>query len=49
MPYLGGLAMVLAFSLAMLVAALLRPPPSCLGEFDAVIGMAFVLKEVRII
>jgi UDP-GlcNAc:undecaprenyl-phosphate/decaprenyl-phosphate GlcNAc-1-phosphate transferase len=45
-PYLGGLAMVTAISIAVLAAALLRPPPSGSGELAAVMGMAFGLSVV---
>jgi UDP-GlcNAc:undecaprenyl-phosphate GlcNAc-1-phosphate transferase len=45
-PYLGGLAMVAAFSIAVVVAALVRPPESGAGELAAVMGMALVLSLV---
>jgi UDP-GlcNAc:undecaprenyl-phosphate/decaprenyl-phosphate GlcNAc-1-phosphate transferase len=45
-PYLGGLAMVGAFSLAVLVAALLRPPVSGRGELIVVLALALGLSVV---
>lgn len=45
-PYLGGLAMVAALSIAVLVAALVRPPESGAGELAAVVGMGLVLSLV---
>jgi UDP-GlcNAc:undecaprenyl-phosphate GlcNAc-1-phosphate transferase len=45
-PYLGGLAIVAAFSLAVLAATLIRPPRSGAGELAAVLGMAIALSVV---
>jgi UDP-GlcNAc:undecaprenyl-phosphate/decaprenyl-phosphate GlcNAc-1-phosphate transferase len=48
-PYLGGLAMVGAFSLAVLVAALLRPPVAGRGELIAVLAIALGLSVVGLL
>lgn len=48
-PYLGGLAMVGAFSLAVLGAALVRPPVTGRGELVVVVGLAFGLSVVGLI
>lgn len=42
-PYLGGVAIVVAFSAVVVGAALVRPPTSGLGELVAVFGVALVL------
>src|SRR4051794_27927083 len=42
-PYLGGAAIVTSFALVVLVAAILRPPPSGLGELATVLGLAVLL------
>jgi len=48
-PYLGGLAIVIAFSIAVLTAVLLRPPDAGSGELAAVVGMAVVLSLVGLL
>ena len=48
-PYLGGLAMVTALSLAVLVAALVRPPDDGASELAAVLGMAVALSIVGLV
>jgi UDP-GlcNAc:undecaprenyl-phosphate/decaprenyl-phosphate GlcNAc-1-phosphate transferase len=48
-PYLGGLAMVTALSVAVLVFASVRPPESGFGELAAVLGMAIVLSMVGLL
>jgi UDP-GlcNAc:undecaprenyl-phosphate GlcNAc-1-phosphate transferase len=48
-PYLGGLAMVTALSLAVVTAALLRPPDSGLHQLEAVLGMAVVLSLIGLL
>ena len=45
-PYLGGLAMVTAFSIAVLAAALLRPPDAGSDELAAMVCMAVLLSLV---
>jgi UDP-GlcNAc:undecaprenyl-phosphate GlcNAc-1-phosphate transferase len=45
-PYLGGLAIVTALSVAVLVATLLRPPPSKVDELAIVLGIALALSVV---
>jgi UDP-GlcNAc:undecaprenyl-phosphate GlcNAc-1-phosphate transferase len=45
-PYLGGVAMVSALSIAVLVAVLVRPPQSGAGELAAIVGIALVLGIV---
>jgi len=42
-PYLGGLAIVLAFAVTVLVAGVVSAPPSGLPQLAAVLGMALVL------
>jgi len=48
-PYLGGLAMVAAFTLAVLVAALMRPPVTGRSELFVVLGLAFGLSLVGLL
>jgi UDP-GlcNAc:undecaprenyl-phosphate GlcNAc-1-phosphate transferase len=48
-PYLGGLAMVGAFSLAVLVAAVLRPPVTGLRELLVVLAIALGLSVVGLV
>jgi UDP-GlcNAc:undecaprenyl-phosphate GlcNAc-1-phosphate transferase len=48
-PYLGGLAMVTALSLAVLVAALVRPPIEGSDELAAVLAMGVVLSLVGLL
>ena len=45
-PYLGGLAIVLAFSSAILVATLISPPPGGVRELAILLGMAILLSFV---
>lgn len=49
MPYLGGLAMVGAFSLAVLGAAIVRPPVTGRNELFVVLGLAFGLSVVGLV
>lgn len=48
-PYLGGVAIVVAFSIGVLVAALLRPPISGLGELGLIMGLALALALVGLV
>jgi len=43
-PYLGGIAIVLAFSAAILLATLIAPPPSGIRELATLLGMALLLS-----
>ncbi|MEX0663508.1 MAG: MraY family glycosyltransferase [Acidimicrobiia bacterium] len=45
-PYLGGVAMVTGLSIAVVVAAVLRPPESGAGELAAIVGIALLLSLV---
>jgi UDP-GlcNAc:undecaprenyl-phosphate GlcNAc-1-phosphate transferase len=45
-PYLGGLAIVTALSVAVVVATLLRPPPSKVDELVIVLGIALGLSVI---
>lgn len=45
-PYLGGAAILLAFALVVLVAAIVRPPVSGLGELSIILGLAMLLGLV---
>lgn len=42
-PYLGGVAIVLAFAVTVLVAGLVTAPPSGLGALSAALGMGLLL------
>jgi len=48
-PYLGGLAIVVALSAAVLLAAALRPPVFGFDELAAVLGMALALSIVGLL
>ena len=48
-PYLGGLAMVIAFSATLLAAALVEPPSSGYGELAAILGIATALAVVGLL
>ncbi len=48
-PYLGGLAIVVALSLAAVAAAVVRPPSSGFDELAAVLGIAVVLSVVGLL
>ena len=48
-PYLGGLAMVGAFSLAVLAAALLRPPVTGRNELFVLLGAGLALSLVGLV
>jgi UDP-GlcNAc:undecaprenyl-phosphate GlcNAc-1-phosphate transferase len=48
-PYLGGVAIVVAFSVGVLAAALLRPPVTGLGELGLIMGLALALALVGLI
>lgn len=45
-PYLGGLAIVVAFSGAILLATLISPPPGGVPELATLLGMAILLSFV---
>lgn len=45
-PYLGGVAIVVAFSATVLIATALSPPPSGVGEVAIVLGLAVLLSFV---
>ena len=42
-PYLGGAAIALSFAVAVVVAALVRPPSSGLGQLAAIMALSLVL------
>jgi UDP-GlcNAc:undecaprenyl-phosphate/decaprenyl-phosphate GlcNAc-1-phosphate transferase len=48
-PYLGGLAMVAGFSIAVLLAASVSYPSTGLGELGAMLGMALVLSIIGLL
>ncbi len=48
-PYLGGVAIVVAFSVAVLAAAVLRPPVTGLGELALIMGLALALSLVGLV
>ena len=48
-PYLGGVAMLLAFALAVVAAALVRPPTSGFEELLVILGAAVALSLVGLI
>lgn len=48
-PYLGGLAIVTAFSVAIMAAALIRPPVSGIGELAGILGIGLVLSVLGLI
>jgi UDP-GlcNAc:undecaprenyl-phosphate GlcNAc-1-phosphate transferase len=48
-PYLGGLAMVTALSLAVVVATVVRPPDLGGNELAAVLGIAVVLSVIGLV
>ena len=48
-PYLGGLAMLLSFALAVVAAALVRPPSAGLDELLVIVGLASALSVVGLI
>jgi UDP-GlcNAc:undecaprenyl-phosphate GlcNAc-1-phosphate transferase len=48
-PYLGGLAIVLAFAATVLLAGLVTDPPSGLGALAAVLGMGVVLALMGLV
>jgi UDP-GlcNAc:undecaprenyl-phosphate GlcNAc-1-phosphate transferase len=48
-PYLGGLAIVLAFAVTVLVAGVVTDPPSGLPALAAVLGMGLVLALVGLL
>lgn len=48
-PYLGGMAMLLAFSVAIVLAALARPPLTGLDELLVIMGAAVALSIVGLI
>jgi UDP-GlcNAc:undecaprenyl-phosphate/decaprenyl-phosphate GlcNAc-1-phosphate transferase len=48
-PYLGGAAMLLAFSLVIVVAAVLRPPVSGMTELLIILGLATLLGLVGLL
>ena len=48
-PYLGGLAIVVAFSLVVLLASLVRPPETGLDELALILGLAVVLAVMGLV
>lgn len=48
-PYLGGLAIVVSFALAVLVAALVRPPTSGLDQLAVILGLGVLLSVVGLL
>ena len=48
-PYLGGVAIVTAFSISVLIATLLNPPPSRVGELIVLLGCAVGLSVMGLI
>ena len=48
-PYLGGLALVLSFSLAILTATVLNPPPEGPGQVALILGLAVILGLVGLV
>lgn len=48
-PYLGGMAIVVAFVAVVLGAALLVPPASGLGELATILGLALLLAVVGLV
>ncbi len=48
-PYLGGVAIVVAFSLAVIVASLLRPPVGGFGELVVILGLALAVSLVGLV
>jgi UDP-GlcNAc:undecaprenyl-phosphate GlcNAc-1-phosphate transferase len=48
-PYLGGASIVLAFSAAVLAAALIRPPTSGLGELAVLVGLGSGLSVLGLV
>jgi UDP-GlcNAc:undecaprenyl-phosphate/decaprenyl-phosphate GlcNAc-1-phosphate transferase len=49
MPYLGGAAIVAAFSLIVMGAAIVRPPDSGLPNLAAILGMALALAAIGVV
>jgi UDP-GlcNAc:undecaprenyl-phosphate GlcNAc-1-phosphate transferase len=48
-PYLGGLAILVAFTVVVLIAAAVRPPPSGLSELAIILGVAVGLALMGLI
>lgn len=48
-PYLGGLAIVVAFAAAIMVAAMLRPPPFGVTELGVILGLAVGLSAIGLL
>lgn len=48
-PYLGGVAMVTAFSVVVVGAALVRPPSAGLGELVTVFALALLLAAIGLV
>lgn len=48
-PYLGGLAIVVSFAAALLVAALVRTPVGGTGELGAILGLGVALSAVGLV
>ncbi|HUF85164.1 MAG TPA: MraY family glycosyltransferase [Acidimicrobiia bacterium] len=48
-PYLGGLAIVGSFAVVVLVAALIKPPASGLGELALILGLGVLLAVVGLV
>ena len=48
-PHLGGVAMVVAFAVAVLVAALVRPPVAGLAQLATILGLAVAVSLVGLV
>jgi UDP-GlcNAc:undecaprenyl-phosphate/decaprenyl-phosphate GlcNAc-1-phosphate transferase len=48
-PYLGGVAMLVSFSVAVIVAALVRPPTAGLTDLLVILGLAVALSLVGLV
>src|SRR5205085_5332747 len=48
-PYLGGAAILLAFTIVVLLAAVIRPPVSGLDQLVIILGLAVLLGAVGLI
>src|SRR4051812_30938756 len=48
-PYLGGLAILVSFAAVVLVAAVIRPPTSGLGELAVILGLATALALLGLV
>jgi UDP-GlcNAc:undecaprenyl-phosphate GlcNAc-1-phosphate transferase len=48
-PYLGGVAMAGAFCIALVLAAVVKRPPSGLGQLAAILGLAMLLSVIGLL